>query len=401
VGQCAALNVPQWEPRQIRRGDVVTIRDYFAPQQWYLCDLKLLDQERNDLKNGSQVKFHTGTSETVAAVYLFQEARLRPGQECLVQVRLSEPVIAGPRDRFILRAPSPARTIGGGIVVEALPKRLKRSHPEVLADIGARARAVRRTRDFVEYCVKSAEHGAADEKALSRRSKIPRGRLPEMLAGLCAEGRVVKLGAKRYIHIDTAERLQRRLLDAIAGFHRQQPESPGVTGAHLLTESGLGKDLFDGLIERMHAQGALAQRKGCLALPGHREQFNDAEQELLAKIESLFRDQPFAPALPTEVAGAVREPAAEVDRVLRILVEQQRLVRIDQKLLFHAEAIAVARARLVAHIREHGQLESVKFKYLLDTTRKYAIPLLDYFDKIGVTRRVGNTRYLSKVGESA
>ncbi|MFC1652261.1 selenocysteine-specific translation elongation factor [Planctomycetota bacterium] len=396
VGQCAALNVPQWDPKHIQRGNVVTLRDYFKPELWFLCDLRLLDQERNELKNGTKVKFHTGTSETVATVYLFQETNLKPGQACLVQLRLDEAIVAGPKDPFIIRVPSPARTIGGGLVVEALAKRLKRTHPGVLEDIQTRARAIRNPRDFVEYCVRTAGDSAAYEKELSLRCKIPPQHLSAMLTELTTNKRIIKISSKRYCHCDTIKDLKQRLLGMIADFHDLQPESPGITREQLLTEYGLSKDVFDGLVERLQLEKALMERKGCLALPEHREQFSEGEQDLCTRIESLFHNQPFNPPKPTEVASSLRVDTGEVDRALRILTEQQRLVRIDQKLLFHADAIADARSRLIATIREKGELESVAFKYLLDTTRKYAIPLLDYFDKIGVTRRVGNTRYLGR-----
>ena len=175
---------------------------------------------------------------------------------------------------------------------------------------------------------------------------------------------------------------------------RPRPESPGIGREQLLNDSAIRKDLFDALVERMRSDGTLVERKGCLALPEHREQFNDAEAKLLHDVESAFKSQLFHPPGPDELAAALRTAPVQVQRALRILIEQQRLVRVDQDLLFHAEAVATARERLVSHIRENGGLESVKFKYLLDTTRKYAIPLLDYFDKIGVTRRVGYTRHL-------
>ena len=228
AGQCAAINVPQWEQKDIARGNVVTIGDYFAPGQWYLCKLKLLDHERVDLKNAGRVKFHTGTSETAGVVYLFQESPLKPGRECLVQVRLNDAIVAGPGDRFIVRSLSPMRTIGGGVVVEVLSKRLKRTHPEVLEDIGERARAVANAKDFVEYCVKSAGFEGADEKHLSRRSKVPPEQLSPILAELLGSGHLLQPRAKRYLHVIVAERMQQCLLEAVAEFHRRQPESPGV-----------------------------------------------------------------------------------------------------------------------------------------------------------------------------
>jgi selenocysteine-specific elongation factor len=394
AGQCAAINIPQWDPQEIRRGDVVTVAGYFSPELWYACDLMLLSREKSHLKNGTQVKFHTGTSETVATVYLFQETPLEPGHRCLIQVRLNDPVVAGPADHFILRSLSPVRTIGGGILVEAVPTRLKRNRPEVLADLQDRARAVRKQIDFIEYCVKSADALAADAKAVSLRTKIPLPQVVEVLAALASQGRIQAIDGRQFMHGDTGVQAQKRLAEAVGRFHAQQPASPGMHRDSLFAESGMAKEVFEALIGRMLGAGSLVDRKGLLALPGHREQFNDAERDLLARIENLYQKRPFNPPDPQEVVAETRAAEGQVARLLRLLTEQQRLIRVDQDLFFHADAVAEARTRLVAHIREQGGLESVKFKYLLDTTRKYAIPLLDYFDKIGVTRRVGYTRLL-------
>jgi len=394
AGQCAALNIPQWDHKAVERGNVITISDYFAPHQWYLCDLKLLDQEKADLKNAAQVKFHTGTSETPASVYLFQEGALKPGRQCLIQVFLDHPVVAGPRDHFIIRSLSPTRTLGGGIIIEAIERRLKRTNPDILQEIAARAKAVAQPKDFTEYCIKTAEVLAADDRQISLRSKVPVKELSDLLSQLVREGRILPLSGKSYIHVDTAEQVKQRLLDVVRGFHSKRPESPGISREQLATESAVRKDVFDGLIEWLQSDGKLADRKGFLALPEHREQFNNAEQQLLQNVEALFRSHLFDPPGPQEIADQMRVPPPQVQRVLRILTEQKQLVRVDQDLLFHTEAVTTAKERLVAYIQQNGGLESVKFKYLLDTSRKYAIPLLDYFDKIGVTRRVGYTRHL-------
>ncbi len=396
VGQCAALNVPQWDPKEIKRGHVVTVPGYFTPESWYLCELTLLMQEKSSLKNGAQVKFHTGTSETSAGAYLFQDVPLKPGETCLVQVHLNQPIVAGPGDRFILRLPSPARTIGGGLIVEAIPRRLKRNRPEVLTDVRTRAEAVKTPRDFVEYCVRTADSLAVDEKQVSLRTKIPEPQVAGILAELQEEGRVIQLGARLYLHAETARRAEQRLLDIVAEVHRRKPESPGIRPEQLLTESGIRKGLLDGLLERMLSKGTLTERKEHLALPGHRERFEQAEWVLLTKVEALFKQQPFSPPGSAELMAGTGASEPEIRKALRLLVEQQKIVRIEQDMHVHAEALADARTRLIAYIRENGNLESVKFKYLLDTTRKYAIPLLDYFDKIGLTRRVGYTRYLNK-----
>ena len=396
VGQCAALNVPQWDYRTIERGNTVTLGEYFRPEQWFLCKFRMLGHVKSPLKNGASMKFHTGTSEVVATIYLPGGNSVAPGCECLVQVRLNPPVriVAGPRDRFILRSLSPADTIGGGMIVEAIPKKLKRNQDEVVRDAEDRAKAVLVEKDFVEYCVKNAERLAAGEGEISVRTKTLRKPLTAILAELAAQGAILDLASGLFIHRDTLTNLQQRLITILEDFHRDKPESPGLSPEQLHEASKLRKDVFDGVVGLLISQGKLIEKKHCLALPEHRERFSEAEESLLLSVESLFKARLFNPPKLEEVfehAAATRE---NVQKILRILIEQELLVRVDKDLLFHRDAVEKARNILVSYINEQGGLESVKFKYLLDTTRKFAIPLLDYFDKIGVTRRAGYTRYL-------
>ncbi|MHC4117948.1 MAG: selenocysteine-specific translation elongation factor [Planctomycetota bacterium] len=396
VGQCAAINVPQWDYKNVERGCTVTLAKYFSPEQWYLCELQILTSAKSPLKTGTKVKFHTGTSEVLATAYLLETNRAAAGEKHLVQIRLDRPdrIVAAPGDRFILRSLSPVQTIGGGMIVEAIEGKLKRSQEHLVRDAHDRAKAVLSETDFVEYCVKAAEAHAAGEEELSIRAKILPGPLKEILAELTGEGKVINLYSRLFAHRDTMDDVQRKLLDIIGDFHRSKPASPGLTAEQLLEESQLRKDVFDGFVKLLAARGRLVDRKGCLALPEHREMFSDTEQQLLTSVESLFKSRPFKPPKFDEIVNAAGAKREDVQKILKILIEQQILVRVENDLLFHREAVERARQLLTDYINKEGGLESVKFKYLLDTTRKFAIPLLDYFDRIGVTRRVGYTRLL-------
>jgi len=437
VGQCAALNVPQWDYKTVKRGNVVTLGEFFQPQQWYLCKLRVLPHIKSPLKNGTKIKFHTGTSEIVATVYLLEESRATAGSECLVQIILNEPVVAAPRDRFILRTLSPVQTIGGGMIVEALSKKLKRKHPQTVQDVKDRAQAVLTDKDFAEYCIKTAEAFAVNETELSIRTKILPERLKAIIAELVQQDKVLYLDSKLYIHTETADNVQKQLLNIVSDFHHSKPESPGLSIEQLLDarcrmldarrESSIeyreSRIVFDSILRLLISQGKLVERKHRLALSEHRETFSEDEQKLLQSVESLFADRPFNPPKYEEVIEHTAAAPEKVHKILQILIEQERLVRVAQHqlsggerakhkpgfhpddsaaigagLLFHSEAIEQARQILVSFINKEGRLESVKFKYLLDTTRKFAIPLLDYFDRVGVTRREGYTRYLKNRG---
>ena len=396
VGQCSAINIPQWDHKVITRGNVVSVGEYFSPQKWFLCKLQILPHGRIRLKNGIEIKFHTGTSDLVATMYLLEGNSVTAGQECLAQFRLTGPVVAGPGDRFIVRTLSPVQTVGGGVIVEAIPEKLQRNRPDVLQDARERAKAVTSAKDFVEYCIKTAKDFAAGETELSLRTKLLPGPAREIVAELIRGAGVMEIGPKLYIHRDCASELQKRLLGILSEFHRTQPESPGIETEQLYESSGLRKVVFDGIIKLLISQAKVVERKQRLALPEHREVFSQEEQKLLERVESLFRSHSFSPPLRQEAIDQTPAPAQQTEKILRILIEQGRLVQVERDLLFHCDAVEQARRILVSFIKKEGMLESVKFKYLLDTSRKFAIPLLDYFDRIGVTRRAGYTRYLKE-----
>jgi selenocysteine-specific elongation factor len=394
AGQCAAINVRHWEAAAVERGSVLTLPGYFAPEMWVACRVRLLGHGPCVLKNAAKVKFHVGTSEIPGTVYLMESDLARPGWEGLVQVRLDRPAIVGPCDRFILRSQSPPMTIGGGAIIEATPGRLKRTHPDVLAELQERAAAAPAEDTFVEYCLKAAVGLAATEAELGRRAKVMPGRVHEIVTALVAAGRAIALPGVGFMHRQRVEEAEGQVLAALADYHQRSPESPGMMLEEILTATGLAKPIGEGLVARLKAAGQAAERTGRLALASHRPAVADEDQRAIEKVERLFLDQAFSPPSPDEVAAAAGLPASRAAKAVRLLTEERKLVAVAPGLLFHAEAIARARQILTDFIHKEGQMESVKFKYLLGTSRKFAIPLLDHFDRIGVTRASGHTRFL-------
>ena len=394
AGQCAALNVRHFDARSISRGNTLTVPGYFLPQQWYVCSLRLLPREKVSLKNGRNVKFHTGTAEVGAAVYSMKADRMSSGEEYLVQIRTSTPVVAGPGDRFILRTLSPVRTVGGGMIIEAVPRKLKRAQPHVYEDLQERAQAVVGDGRFVEYCLKTAPSFAAGEADLAFRAKVPHSRVQEILDDLTSQEKVILLAPKLYMHRDTAASTGQRVLGLVGDFHRHCPESPGITLEQLRADSKLDKNVVDGVVALLKTDGRLVERQGRLAASEHRAAFREEDVQHIEAIEALFRQQAFHPPDLQEIVEKTGTTEEVVQRIIKILCEHAKLVQVAEGLLFHREAVDRAREILVDFIGKEGKLESVRFKYLLETTRKFALPLLDYFDRGGVTRRDGNTRYL-------
>jgi selenocysteine-specific elongation factor len=329
-----------------------------------------------------------------------------------------------------VRSLTPVRTIGGGVLIDTMTQRLKRSHHRDrtgtdeqsrdregadssvpigrfltgaalkgtprgrLEELRERVQAVGDDQAFVECCVRWAAGLAIGEKELAVETKLPAARLRTMTAELTRAEKLLAFGPSTWIHAETARAAGERVLEQVGAFHRQAPESPGMTFEELRTATGFSKEVLEGLVARLKTQARLTQRNQRLALPAHRETLAGADQQLFEAIDALYRGRPFNPPEENEVIVATKAAPENVRRVTKILLEHERLVRTPDELLFHRAAVEQAREILVAELKSAGRLESVRWKYLLNTTRKYAIPLLDYFDRIGVTRRLNNTRYL-------
>ena len=393
AGQCAAINVGHWDHHAIRRGDTFAAPGFFTPMEWFVCSLRLLPREKLLLRTGAEVKFHTGTSEVAAMFYPLRGNQMEGGAAGLIQVRTKTPVVAGPGDHFLLRTPSPVRTIGGGRIVEAVPRRLKGAPPPRMRRPRSPGRGGAGRAPLRRVLRAQGESPAIGESAIAVRAKVPGGRLQEILADLVGRQIIFSVAAKLYIHRDTAAEVEQQILAAVGDFHRQWPESPGIPPDQLRQSASIDKAVVDDLVARLKGEGRLVERNQRLALPEHRTTFRDEDAKLLDAIEGLFREAKFSPPGREEVARQTGAAPNKVEKILGILREHQRLVQVEEGLLFHCEAVDRAREILAAHFRKEGRLESVQFKYLLDTTRKFALPLLDYLDRLGVTRRVGNTRY--------
>ncbi len=393
-GQCAAINVRHWDSKTISRGDTLAVPGYFEPASWFACTVGLLDVVHAPLKNGSEVRFHTGTSEVNASLYALEGNAIDPGPERFIQLRTAHPIVAGPNDRFILRSLSPPNTIGGGTILEPLPHRLKRTLPHLLDDLRDLAAALDEPAALLEYRLRTAPAHVTSLADLAVHTGNPQSRVRKLLDGLLASGAVLQLTGDSFIHAATARALQQRVTEILSDYHRSAPQSPGMTLDELLASSSLAKPVLSAMLRPLLDAGVVVQRSARFALSSHTETFTPDQQRHIDVVEPLFLARLFNPPSPEEVVAQTRLAAAVVRSTLDLLIQHQRLVPVARDMFFHRDAVDRAARLLADFITAEGQLESVKFKYLIDTTRKYALPLLDYFDKIGVTLRVGNTRYL-------
>ena len=377
AGQRTAVNLASVEASELGRGTTLVPPRLFRATSAVECRFELLSSAV-PLKHGAPVHFHSGTAETEAEVRLMESlGPVAPGASVLLRFLLRSPLQLLPGDRFIVRMFSPVVTIGGGVVVEnSPPLRLRR------AAVAQRLRILEGATlpERLALYASETERGIALSEAVARMGALP--------AELMAAARHASLVAVRgteavFLPRTRIEEAAAKLVQQVAEFHRRNPLAPGMPR----TQAELPPLLLDAVLA---ASSDLVADGDLLRRAGFRIQLQSEEDEALRKIESLFRDGGLATPGEADVLARSGIEPQRARSILQLLLKQGRLVRVSPELIFHADALG--RLKQLLEARRRHPFSVPEFKEWTGISRKYAIPLLEYLDRMRLTRREGDKR---------
>ncbi len=396
AGHSSAVNLTDVDQHAVRRGHVLATPGYFGALSMLGVRLRALKTLTPAIEDRMQVRLHTGTAEVVGEVVLLDRERIEPGEEGLAQLRLAEPVVCAPGDRYVLRLASPAITLGGGTILEESRHRLKRFKGFVLAELERQESSLSSPRDLIEVLLLREGARLSSIQELSARSKRPPAETGALLLELEAQGRARRLGPQaRWIHAQPLEAALAKLSAAVDAWFAANPHRGVVEGLDLRRESELEPGLFGALVEEAARRGALSLRPGGQIAPaGRAAELDPLTQELCARAHEALLAAGFQPPAPEELARLLSCGAAELQRALEVLVDQGAAVDIGKGLYFASSRLAEARAAIIENCARHAQLSIPDLRDHLATTRKWLIPLLEHFDVQGLTLRQGAHRVL-------
>jgi selenocysteine-specific elongation factor len=392
AGQRTAVNLQGVERAAIERGDVLSLPGLLRPTFMLDATCELLADAPAPLKPRQRVRFHIGTSEVMARVHLLDRHELEPGSRGSVQLRLEAPVIALPRDRYVIRSYSPMVTIGGGELLDVAPAKARRS-PALVARLQVLETGAPEA--VIEEHVMRVGPGGARTADLRARTPFGPEALRRLLADLTARGRVLLVDREWYVHVEAAERLRAETVEALGAFHQREPLKPGMSKEELRTRlGGLDERVFLHLLDRFVAAGAIAVERDKVRLAGHQVRLDAQQQAWIDRLEAEFREAGVAPPSVEEAFAKLGMTRAEDQALLQVLLDARRLLRVKEGLYFHPEPLRDAEGRVAAFLRERKEITPQDMKDLLGISRKYAIPLLEYLDAQRLTVRVGDKRVL-------
>ena len=393
AGQRTAVNLQGVDRVAVERGNVLGLAGTLVPSTLVDATLELLPDAPRPLKTRDRVRVHTGTTEVMARLLLLDRPELAPGASTFARFRLEAPIVALPGDRFVIRSYSPMVTVGGGTLLDIAPPRFKLKAPAHLAHVRLLAEGSPDT--VVEEHVRHAGGAGVRFGPLSGRVPFGPERLRGLLEGLQRAGRAVAIDRDWFVHAESLARLRGLVVGALEQFHRASPLRPGMSREELRGRAGAPDErVFGHLLGSLESEGVLRADRDKVRLASHEVRLTAEQQRVVDRLEQTYLDAAAAPPGPEEALGRAGLAGGEEHELFQFLVEGRKLVRVKESLYFHAQALDAIQDKLVAMLRERKEIGPGDIKDLLGISRKYAIPLLEFFDSRRVTARVGERRVL-------
>ncbi|MCX7793483.1 MAG: selenocysteine-specific translation elongation factor [Thermodesulfovibrionales bacterium] len=384
AGQRLALNLQGVEKEELERGDIVARPDTFRPTRLLNVRIEIL-KDAPAIKNRSLVHLHIWTSEAIARLILFDRDELKPGSNAYAQLRLDRDVITSAEDRFVIRRISPLDTIGGGVVLDPYPSRKR--YPELKDELPIFESA--ELEEKIALKVKRSKGFPKKELYgwINRELKD----IENALKALKEKGQVVEIDGMLF-HKASIEDIKNKFIETIREFHNKNPLKPGIQKEELRTGSGMEQKIFDYIIERTPE---IIREGEYLRLREFRTAAVDPA--LKERILNMIKGGAFQPPFKEELAETINIDARKLDDILRLLQQEGLLERINDSFYLSRESHLELFRRLNEFFSKKKELTVSDFRDMLQTTRKYAIPLLEYLDSKKITMRVGDVRKLLKM----
>jgi selenocysteine-specific elongation factor len=394
AGQRTAVNLAGIEREEIQRGMVLAPPGVFEPTKRLDARITLLTSAR-PLKNLARVHFHQGTAEAIAEVVLIESKELSPGESTLAQLRLDQPVLLLPADRFILRQFSPVVTIGGGTALDVQAPRHKRADAAVAPFLETLERG--NHEEILAAFAESAPQGLSLSQIIARAGWTS-VEIQQVAKKLADAKRVRVIGDQPFAIASpkTVAAYSAALRKTIEEFHRANPLLPGIPKQDLRTRAGKTRpEIFTVALDDLVREKTVSLSGDLVQRAGREIALSSEEAKAKELIEKEFERAGLAVPSFAAVLEKLPVESARAQKILQILLREKVLIKVTDDLVFHRTAVAKLRELLAKYRKERGEkLPIPVFKELTGITRKYAIPLLEYLDRERVTRRVGDERVI-------
>jgi selenocysteine-specific elongation factor len=399
AGMRTAVNFQGLDKEAVNRGEVLSSPD--ALKSSYMVDVRFryLAGAGKPIKNRTRMRFHTGTSEVLGNLILLEHDELKPGEDTVAQLRLDAPVAVVKGDHYVVRSYSPVRTVGGGQILNPIPPKHKRFNAGIIQALKDVLTSDPET--LIGAHIDAAGHAGTCFADLRLMTNLTDKQLESSLQAMMSARTIIQVDkeTRGFVHKKSFEALVQEAAGHLRAYHKAFPLKSGMLKEELKSKFPADTDvrLFNLVLNQMIRDGAIVQEEKTVRLTSHKVSLAGDEATLRKQMLKIYRDSGLQPPFFRDVAGMLKADPGAAKDVLNLLIEEGLIIRTKEDLFFHAEAIADLKQRMVRFFETNADMTPAHFKDLTGgASRKFLIPLLEYFDSKNVTLRVGDVRKLRK-----
>ncbi len=401
AGQRTAVNLGGVELSDIERGMILTVPDLLRPTQIFEAQIEVLQSAKRSLKSRQRVRVHIGTIEALARVSVINDAReIAAGETDFAQIRLEIPVAAIPDERFIIRSYSPQITIAGGKVLDNAAQKHRRKDIEAAREILQKLTGADKA-ERVKIFLETAHENALTFGDLQARTGWRAEILRKAIEKNVGKKSIVET-ENFYVSRGAFENLKTKTLAEIENSHKREPLAKGIARETLREKifSHVASEIFKAALETLERANKIVAEKDFVRLAAHNLELSAEEKLLRERIEKIYRaarlEVPTLENALTDAAENTKIKPETARKIFQLFLNSGELVKVSEDFYFAREAIdaLVKNLKLFAEKSPDRSIDVAAFKDLAGVSRKYAIPLLEFFDRERITRRIGDRRVI-------
>ncbi len=394
AGQRTAVNLQGVEKDELSRGDTIVNAGYLTPTKTLDAKLHLLKQAPRGLKNNSRIRFYNTTQESIGRITLLGTNELAPGQEAYIQLRLEHPVIVQNGDRYILRFYSPMETLGGGMVLNPHTRRHKQATMKQSLESLKILESDPLENKLSIFIAGKGLAGMEEAEAVGSVS-ADKQEITSTLAALSQKKTVLRVDSL-YVHATHLAALEKKILELIGHYHKDNPLKPGLDKEELkgMLRMRLSPKILSMIIDGLVKKKQIEAEGSKLRLPGFKPARGAVQDEVKGRIVEAIKKGGTQPPVREEFPALFSITDRDAKDLLKLLADEGRTVRINDSLHLDRDVLEKVRADLKKYLEEKKEITMAEFRDLAKTSRKFAVPLMEYFDSQKLTQRVGDKRVL-------
>ncbi len=394
AGQRTAVNLQGVEKDELSRGDTVVNAGYLTPTKTIDAKLHLLKQAPRGLKNNARIRFYNTTQESIGRITILGANELASGQEAYIQLRLEQPVIVQNGDRYILRFYSPMETLGGGMVLNPHTKRHKQATMQQSLE-ALKALETGTMENKLSLFIAGKGLAGMEETEAIGSIAAEKQEITNALAAL-AQKKIVLRVDSLYVHATHLAELEKKILGFVRQYHRDNPLKPGLDKEELkgMLRIRLSSKVLSMFIDGLVKKKQVEMEGSKLKLPGFKAARGAVQDEVKNRIVEAIKRGGTQPPVREEFPALFRITDKDARDLLKLLADEGRTVRINDSLHLDKDILEKVRADLKKYLEEKKEITMAEFRDLAKTSRKFAVPLMEYFDSQKLTQRVGDKRVL-------